>query len=108
MVKIYVSLTTIPSRIKTINKCLDSILNQTIKPDKIYINIPFKYKRFDDIIMDEDLPETNDIITITRCEDFGPGTKLLGSYKLFEKDAIVILIDDDLIYKDYMLESPNK
>ena len=35
---IYVSLSTIPERLKNINKAVDSLLNQTQKPDKIFIN----------------------------------------------------------------------
>ena len=37
---IYVSLTTIPRRLKNLNKSIESILKQTQKPDKIFINIP--------------------------------------------------------------------
>ena len=77
---IYVSLSTIPQRLKDINKSIDSLLNQTFKPDKIFVNIPHKYRRFDEIIKDKQIPKfSNDKIEITRCEDCGPGTKLLGS-----------------------------
>ena len=47
---IYVSLTTIPQRIKDLNKSVESLLKQSQKPDKIFINIPFRYKRFKEII----------------------------------------------------------
>ena len=47
---IYVSISTIPERIKNINKSVESLLNQTQKPDKIFINIPLKYRRFSEII----------------------------------------------------------
>ena len=42
---IYVSITTIPQRIENLNESVKSLLNQTKKPDKIFINIPFKYER---------------------------------------------------------------
>ena len=45
--KLIVSLTTIPSRINLLEPVLDSLLNQTVKPDLIYLNIPRKYNRFD-------------------------------------------------------------
>jgi len=38
---IYVSLTTIPPRIKNLEKSVYSLLNQSKKPDKIFINIPY-------------------------------------------------------------------
>ena len=47
---IYVSLSTIPQRLKNLNKSVESLLKQTRKPDKIFINIPYKYERFSEII----------------------------------------------------------
>ena len=77
---IYVSLTTIPERVKYLDKSIESILKQTKRPDKIFVNIPKEYKRFKEIINDDQIPKFSDsIIEITRCEDYGPGTKLLGS-----------------------------
>ena len=43
---IYVSISTIPQRLKNIEESVESLLKQTLKPDKIFINIPYKYKRF--------------------------------------------------------------
>ena len=102
---IYVSLSTIPQRIENIHHCIDSILKQTKKPDKIFINIPNKYKRFNEIIDDNQIPKFSDKrIEITRCDDNGPGTKLMGSLDKLRKDSLVILVDDDHFYKDYMIE----
>ena len=102
---IYVSITTIPQRIKNLNKSVKSLLNQTRKPDKIFINIPFKYKRFSETIVDNQIPKfDNNVVEITRCEDYGPGTKLLGSLNKLQKDSLLILADDDHTYEDYMIE----
>ena len=102
---IYISISTIPQRVKYLNKSVDSFLNQTRKPDKIFINIPYKYKRFKEIIEDNQIPKFNSsIVEVTRCEDCGPGTKLLGSLSKLEKDSLLILADDDHAYEDYMIE----
>jgi len=102
---IYASLTTIPQRLKNLAITVESLLRQTKKPDKIFINIPFKYKRFSKIIEDNEIPKfDNSIVEITRCEDYGPGTKLLGSLEKFKKDSLLILVDDDHIYENYMIE----
>jgi len=102
---IYVSLTTVPQRLKSINKSVDSLLKQTHKPDKIFINIPVKYRRFNERINDKEIPKfESSIVEITRCEDYGPGTKLLGSFNKLEKNSLLILVDDDHIYEDYMIE----
>ena len=101
---IYISITTIPSRIKSINKTIDSLVNQTLKPDKIFVNIPLEYKRFKNQIEDDEIPSLPDIVEVTRCEDFGPGTKLLGSLNKIKKNSLLILADDDHIYENFMLE----
>ena len=102
---IYVSISTIPQRIKNLNKSVKSLLNQTKKPDKIFINIPFKYKRFTAIVKDDQIPKfDSNLIEITRCEDCGPATKLLGSLNKLEKNSLVILADDDHVYENYMIE----
>ena len=102
---IYVSISTIPQRIKNLNESVKSLLNQTLKPDKIFINIPFKYRRFSETIENKQIPKfDNNFVEITRCEDSGPGTKLLGSLDKLEKNSLVILVDDDHVYEDYMIE----
>ena len=102
---IYVSISTIPQRIKNLNKSIESLLNQTRKPDKIFVNIPYKYKRFRETIEDDQISKfNNSIVEVTRCEDYGPGTKLLGSLNKLKKDSLLILADDDHTYENYMIE----
>ena len=102
---IYASLTTIPQRIKNLSKTINSLLIQTKKIDKIFINIPKRYLRFKEDIKIEEIPKfDNSKVEIVRCEDFGPGTKLLGSLKKIEKNSLVILVDDDNEYANYMVE----
>ena len=101
---IYISISTIPSRIKSIDKTINSLLNQTLKPDKIFVNIPNKYKRFKNNVEEKDIPNFSNEVEITRCEDFGPGTKLLGSLKKIDKNSLLILADDDHIYENFMVE----
>lgn len=101
-----VSMSTIPSRVKNINQILEYINAQTLKPDKIYLNIPQQYKRFkDEIISKKDLDHIiKDNIEITRCEDYGPGTKIMGSIDKVRKYDCVILLDDDHIYDKNICE----
>jgi len=102
---IYVSISTIPQRLNNLKQSIESLLNQTKKPDKIFINIPYKYKRFNEIIKDNQIPRfDSNIVEVTRCEDCGPGTKLIGSLDKMEKNSLLILADDDHTYEDYMIE----
>ena len=101
-----VSFTTIPSRIDEIKKTIDSINSQTLKPNKIFLNLPYKFKRFPDYSFSKDqivkLEKYN--IEINRTEDYGPSTKLIGSLEKIKKFECVIILDDDHIYHEKMFE----
>ena len=95
-----ITFTTIPSRLKTLKKTIESIEKQTLKPNKIFLNIPYNYQRFPNSkILDTDLKnlETK-LLEISRCNDFGPATKIMGSLKKVKKYDCSIIIDDDHIY----------
>ena len=113
--KYILSLTTIPSRINYIESTIKSLVEQTLKPEKIILNIPKKYNfRFNssvyDLHIENILKKYIDKIIINYIDDdYGPGTKLLGLIKskiikFDSKDTYIVLVDDDLIYKPYMLE----
>jgi hypothetical protein len=97
-----VSLSSIPSRFDKVHNTIDSILNQTVRPKKIYLNIPYSYRRFPNANVDINLK--NDLLEIVRCDDFGPGTKLMGSLDLIKEYNFVIIIDDDHYYHHSMCE----
>ena len=109
MTNFCVSLTTIPPRYKSIKKTLESLKKQTIKANKIFLNIPHKFKRFDNLDVDiKDLENSYDNLEIIRCNDYGPGTKLLGSLQQILKFDYVVLVDDDHIYQKNMFELFNQ
>jgi hypothetical protein len=109
--KFCISLSSIPSRLQSVKEVVNSLNQQTIKPKKIFLNIPFSYKRFPEI-KDINLDNLKDIkddnFQVIRCEDYGPGTKLLGSISLFKNFDYVILVDDDHTYHSRMCEIFNK
>ena len=99
-----VSLTTIPSRFSTVNKTIDSLNNQTKKPNKIFLNIPKSYKRFPNYNSKFDkFNQKFKNVEIVTCKDNGPGTKLLGSIKKMRNYDYVVLVDDDHTYNEKML-----
>ena len=106
-----VSLSSIPSRFESVKKVINSINLQTIIPKKIFLNIPYSYKRFPqikDINLDIFQYIKDDNFQISRCDDYGPGTKLLGSINLLKNFDFVILVDDDHYYHPRMCEIFNK
>ena len=97
--KIAVCLTTIPSRIKNIIPTINSILLQTMKPEKICLFIPYKSKREGCKYKIPKIIKNNKLITIIRCEDYGPITKILPAIK--QKDLVgykLVVMDDDTFY----------
>lgn len=106
--KVFVSLTTIPDRIADIEPCIQSLHEQTVPPEAIFLCIPRTYKRHGSAAeVPAALVNNYPLLKIVPCaDDFGPGTKVLGSLDLVNKDAdsLVVLVDDDSTYRNYMLE----
>jgi hypothetical protein len=96
----YFSLSTIPSRMHNITKVIESLLQQVIKPKKIFIHIPRVYRRFPDV--DIVLPDVSQYLNveIVRCGDYGSATKFLPMMFIDEVKANenIIIVDDDHIY----------
>ena len=101
--RVVISLTTIPSRIDKIKPTLISILDQTMKVDQIYINIPYFSLKGEEYIIPEWLIKLHNI-KINRVEkDYGPSTKLLPILK--KEKNLIIVVDDDVIYGSRMVEN---
>ena len=99
-------MSTIPSRLNNIPEIINNINKQTLKPKKIYLNIPYKYQRFPNQIIKLDDLNTlkHENLEIIRCEDYGPGTKIMGALNKVRNFDCVILLDDDHIYHKNMCE----
>jgi len=100
-----VSLTSHPPRINTVHIALHTLLNQTLKPDKIILWLTdnqFSNK-------ENDLPESllklcKYGLTIEWCkDDIKSHTKLIPTLKKYPKDIIVVA-DDDIYYRKNWLE----
>lgn len=99
--KYYFSLSTIPSRMKNLDKVIESLLNQDIKPTKIFIHVPKIYRRFPDAVIE--LPDFSEYPTviINHCNvDYGSATKFLPMLLLpiIDPDDKIIIVDDDHTY----------
>lgn len=106
---IYVSLSSVPSRISYIKPTIDSILNQSIQPNKLFVVIPYYSRREKKKYIIPSFLTNNKNITLLRSrKDWGPATKLLPVLKITENlNTLILTIDDDRIYdkdmiKDYL------
>jgi hypothetical protein len=105
--EVVISLTTSPKRIEKIKPTLDRIMEQTVLPSAIVLNLPHVFKRTGDKFGElPDFITSNKLIKINNCEDIGPATKILPTRKLFDDpETIIISIDDDILYHKGMIET---
>ena len=106
--RVVVSLTTSPKRIEQIKPVIDCMMNQTKKPDLIYLNLPKVFLRNNTIFKSE-LPEfitSNKLVKVNFCDDIGPATKIIPTvYNETDDETYILSIDDDIYYPPYIIES---
>ena len=98
---VYVTLTTLPERITTkqFRDVVNSLQAQTV-PAQLQINIPWKVQG-----KSYEIPDwLSQSAHIVRCLDVGPATKLLGGLDQLPTNSLVVVVDDDIIYRPQMLE----
>lgn len=111
---IYVTLTTIPSRLNSrytydIKECLYSLLNQTHNNYEIHLNLPSKLKHTGEEYNIPDwlikLEQENEKLKVfTGLEDLGPVTKLYYTVqRVTNPEDIIIVVDDDLVYDERLV-----
>lgn len=95
------SLTTIPPRSLHLDSIVKNCLEQTIKPEKIILNLPNSYQRFpkEKLLISEFVLDN---VRIRRCEDIGPLCKIGGCQ--YDTDFLVV-IDDDSIFPSDLVET---
>jgi hypothetical protein len=114
--KIFVSLTTTPTRLPLIRTTLISLINQNFTAEKIIVNLPKIFRR-----TGESYPDIHDVfpkplLTFFSSNrvlfhildvDYGPITKLVGGLNYLEKmgvqNAYIVTVDDDVEYNKYIL-----
>ena len=110
--KLYLSLTTIPTRINNIDKLLHSISKQTLQPDKIIIHYPrycIRLQKYYDIHPLQDIIKRSilrDKIVVNHTKDYGPITKIypIADVDYIQDNDAVIVIDDDNYYHPLLFE----
>lgn len=102
--QVIVSLTTYPARINSVYKTISTLLNQTVKPDRVVLWLA------EPQFPDKQLPQN-----LTRLQEFGleikwvqkdirSFKKLIPSLKEFPND-IIITADDDIFYPSEFVEN---
>lgn len=100
-VPLIVSLTSYGIRFKTLHIALESLLKQTLKPNKIILWVSDKEI--------QQLPTTitrlqRRGVTIAGCEDCRAFTKIIPCLDMYP-EAVIVTADDDIIYPENWLET---
>ena len=99
--KVVVSFTTIPDRIHRISPMIKSLMDQDMRPHRIYLVVPKFSNRENKPYQIPPEIETNPHITILRVEkDWGPATKLIPTllHERHRPETRIIVVDDDTTY----------
>lgn len=103
--RIIVSLTSFPKRLPTIHLVIESILRQTVKPDKIILYLTASQVPDISSLPDKLLALRNRGLEIVLCPDeIRSHTKYYYAFRSYPED-IVITVDDDLYYRSDLIEN---
>ena len=112
---VYVSLTSIHSRQHQLLITLQSIIKQTLLPDKIFLHLSttsylldsgFKKNKINNHNLKNFLINNKNLIEIKWVENTGPYRKLLPLLKeKWNEDCIIITIDDDRNYHNNLIKN---
>lgn len=104
MPELVISLTSYPARINTVHLAIETILNQTLKADKVILwlaNEEFPNKEND--LPDKLLALKSRGLEIDWCENLKSYKKLIPTLRKYP-DSIIITADDDLLYESNRVE----
>jgi hypothetical protein len=103
--RVVLSLTTTPMRIFHLRPVLEALLRQTHPVDSIYLNVPYYSIRFKrDYVIPHYLTRIP-AVTIVRCDDYGPLTKLLPTLEReTDPETVIITVDDEYVYSPLLAE----
>lgn len=103
--KIILSLTTFPDRINTVSKTIKTLLNQTLKPDKVILWLAeSQFPKKENELPQELLNLQKFGLTIDWCEDIRSYKKLIPAIEKYPND-IIITFDDDIYYDNDVVEN---
>lgn len=102
--QLIVSMTSFPKRINYVVYTINTLLRQTLKPDKIVLWLADSQFPKKEEELPYELLKLRDLgLEIRWCEDFRSYKKLIPSLKEFPND-IIVTCDDDLYYEENWLE----
>ena len=101
---IIISLTSYPPRIRAVHKTIETLLNQSLKADKVILWLAEEeFPNRESDLPDELLAQTEQGLEIGWCHNIRSYKKLIPALKAFP-DAVIVTTDDDNYYHSDWLE----
>ena len=103
-----VTLTTLPGRIEKILPALNSLLDQTVPPDRIFLALPaFSRREQKAYAVPEGLGNHPTVTLLPVDRDWGPATKVIPVLRHYESapDTMILAVDDDNVYPKTFLST---
>lgn len=98
--QLIVSLTSYPARFDTLHLTIKSLLDQTVRPDRIILWVDHGAVAAVPRAVTE---LQGDIFSITPCDDLRSFTKIIPALRAYP-DAFIAIADDDIYYPDFWLQ----
>ena len=104
--KIIITFTTVPSRIAKIKPTIISLLQQTLRPSIIELNLAVNPQKKDTGWSVPPWLENLTSVSIHWLDyDYGPASKLIPTLERHQnEDCLIIVVDDDMIYPRDLIE----
>jgi hypothetical protein len=107
-----ISLTTTPPRLKHLKPILMSLLDSSVAVTEIRLNVPYTSCKGIPYVIPKWLTKLKNVKIHRTEKDWGPATKLLPTlidcYSNLNMNTKIIVVDDDVIYGYYMVETINE
>lgn len=102
--RVIVSLTSYPGRIHLVHETIVTILQQSIKPEKIILWLAdSQFPEKESALPESLLGMRSELFEIKWCEDFRSYKKLIPALKAYPRH-VVVTADDDILYDNTWLE----
>lgn len=97
--RLIISLTTMPGRFERIARVLNSLIDQQVPADEIWLAVPeFSRRELRPYVIPSFLRQQA-AVKLLACEDWGPATKLIPALmQQSDPHDLVLVVDDDRIY----------
>lgn len=101
--EVIISLTSYPGRIQTLHQVIDTLLNQSMKADKVVLWLaPEQFPNKEADLPESLIEQTKRGLTIDWYHDIRSYKKLIPTLKKYP-DALIMTADDDILYPPHLL-----